>query len=179
MRKLAKAFIVLCALLIIPISGPLLNPTIASECGWGNCGTPPPIGGGGPGGGLGEVNFDTGWISRSDWTNTHLGSDTTKNTDSNIHHYINQSITNLLVKVLISPDGTDGNSIEISNTSKHPGGGYTIYQVDYANLKVQTNSNGIPITADDGSVTVIDTEDWYYRVKVYRLGYELIFIPPS
>jgi len=171
MKKLAKMLVVLCALFIIPISGPFLSPATATVvCSWGNCATVPQEGG------PEDINSDSGWISRSDWTNAHLGSDTTKNVDSNMNHHMVQPLINLLVKVSISPDGTDNNSMEVLNTGKHPRGGYTLYQVNLGNIRIQTNDNGIPITADDGSVTFIDTEDWYYRIKVYRLD-DSIMLP--
>jgi hypothetical protein len=118
--------------------------------------------------------YDTGWINRSDWTNVHLGSNTTKNTDSNVTHNLNAPLSKLLVKVLISTDGTDANSFEVTFSTYVDSGsssrGITVYQVDSNTIKVQTGTNGILYAQDDGSMAGIDTEDWYYKIKVYYLG---------
>ena len=117
-----------------------------------------------------QYRYDTGWISRSDWTNVHLGSSTTKNADSNVTHNLNAPLSELLVKVFISTDGTDANSFEILPISDTAADfGATIFQVDLNNIKVQTNGNG-PIYCNDAGTNVqIDTENWYYKIKVWRL----------
>ena len=120
--------------------------------------------------------YDTGWINRSDWTNVHLGSTTTKDTDSNVAHNLNAPLYKLFVKVLVSTDGTDNNSFDILNQQVYFGGvdvaryGMQVYQVDSNNIKVQTAANGIIILDDNGIHTVVDSQDWYYKVRVYYLG---------
>ncbi len=118
-----------------------------------------------------QYRYDTGWINRSDWTNVHLGSSTTKNTDSNVTHNLNAPLCELLVKVFISTDGTDANSFEPRDADSNAGSrGWTLYAVDNNTLKVQTGSAGIGFYDDSGNFTTIDTDDWYYKVKVWYLG---------
>ena len=121
-----------------------------------------------------QYRYDTVWINRSDWTNVHLGSNTTLNTDSNATHNLNAPLANLLVKLFISTDGTDANSFEILlNDFSTAGTGYygvAIYQVDNNNIKVQTAIGGITLTQDDGTMVAIDTDNWYYKVKIWYLG---------
>ena len=119
--------------------------------------------------------YDTGWINRSDWTNVHLGSNTTLNTDSNVTHSLNAPLANLLVKLFISTDGTDANSYEIPLTVEFLAAGNAAYgciafAVDNNNLLLQTGSVGILDLNTSGVATVIDTENYYYKVKVWYLG---------
>ncbi len=62
--------------------------------------------------------YATGWINRSDWTNVHLGTDTTKDADSNLNHALSAPLSELIVKVFVSTDGTDANSFEIGYTDE-------------------------------------------------------------
>lgn len=121
--------------------------------------------------------YDTGWINRTDWTNVHLGSDTTLNTDSYVTHNLNAPLSNLLVKVFISTDGTDANSFEVSrgsqydyNNSSVQSYGYDLLQVDDNNILIQTGGNGLNYLSAAGLVTALDTENWYYKVKVWYIG---------
>jgi len=118
--------------------------------------------------------YDTGWINRSDWTNVHLGSDTTKDTDSNVTHNLNAPLCELLVKVFISTDGTDANSFEINYNDFTTAGtayrGITVFQVDLNSIKVQIATDGLSATQDSGALITIDTENWYYKIKVWHLG---------
>ncbi len=118
--------------------------------------------------------YDTGWINRSDWTNVHLGSTTTKDTDSDVTHNLNTNLSDLLVKVLISTDGTDGNSFLVYDGTSYEVGvslyGATVFQVDTDSIKVQTGADGILYVLDaGGGAGLLDTEDWYYKIKVYKL----------
>ena len=116
-----------------------------------------------------QYPYDTGWINCSDWTNRHLGSNTTLNTDSNVTHGLNAPLSNLLVELILSTDGTDANSLKLLGND----GGYqwTIYQIDLNNIKIQTGVNGLYQLSDaTGGGVAIDTENWYYKVKVYFLG---------
>ncbi len=120
--------------------------------------------------------YDTGWIARSDWTNVHIGSSTTKNADSNVNHGLDVPLSDLLVTVLASSDGTDANSFQIldSNYTDQVSGtlvwGFTPLAVDNDNIKIQTATNGITAILDAGGQNTIDTEDWYYKIKVWSLG---------
>jgi hypothetical protein len=121
-----------------------------------------------------QKRYDTGWINTNDWANRHLGTDfNPKNVDSNVTHNMNANLSELLVKILISEDGTDNNSREVVVAGEDPGGsdeyGLTIFQVDKNNVKIQTGAQGIQTVNDDGTVGVLDNEDWYYKIAVYRL----------
>jgi hypothetical protein len=115
-------------------------------------------------------SYDTGWINRSDWTDAHLGSNTTKNTDSNVTHNLDTPLSELVVKFMVSTDGTDNNSFQIEPVSSGAGDsrGYAIYQVDADNLLVQTGDNGIFYIGSDGAATILDNEDWYYKITVFK-----------
>jgi len=120
--------------------------------------------------------YDTGWINRSDWTNVHMGSNTTKNADSNVTHNLDTDLSRLIVKVLISTDGTDVNSFEINtvvidwaSAGDRPIG-ITVFYIDANNIILQTGANGIGYINNSGNAIIIDTEDWYYKIKVYRIN---------
>ena len=120
------------------------------------------------------TSYDTGWINRSDWTNVHLGSTTTKNVDSNVTHNLDAKLSEVLVKVLISTDGTDDNSFEIPSHSHDSAGssletGFTVYQISANAIVVQTGEHGIDYCINsDGSTNIIDTEDYYYKIKIFK-----------
>ncbi len=120
---------------------------------------------------------EMGGAGVADWTNVHLGNDPTDPTD-NLTHGLGAPISDLLVKVLISTDGTDANSFEvgISDYTDQTSGvmfiGWTVYQVDNNNIKIQTGSQGLTIRAIDatGAGDAINTENWSYKIKVWKLG---------
>lgn len=115
--------------------------------------------------------YRTGWINRSDWTNVHLGSNTTLNTDSNVTHGLNAPLPKLLVKLFVSTDGTDANSFEVKyGETGNTGRGFTVFAVDNNNVKIQTGTGGIDYVLDDGTCAAIDIENWYYQVVVWYLG---------
>ncbi len=98
----------------------------------------------------------------------------TKNTDESVAHNLDAPLSDLLVKVLISTDGTDANSFEIMtgvSDINSPGfsSGLTIYQGDNNNITVQTGVHGIVYLDGSGGTQVLDTEDWFYKIKVYKL----------
>lgn len=115
--------------------------------------------------------YDTGWINRSDWTNVHLGSTTTKNVDSNVAHNLGAGLDKLLVKILISTDGTDANSFEVGIQGGTSGNsGITVFYVDDNTITVQTGSTGLTYHRNsDGNGVTIDVEDWYYKIVAIRL----------
>ncbi len=119
-------------------------------------------------------SYDTGWISRSDWTNVHMGSNVAKDVDSELTHGLNAPLSDLLVKVLISTDGTDNNSFEVEGVITIPGVvryyGYNIDQVDSDGILIQTGEHGITYLDVAGEQVSIAAQDWYYKIKVYKLG---------
>jgi len=117
--------------------------------------------------------YDTGWINRSDWTNVHMGSNTGLNVDSNVAHNLDGNLSELIVKVLVSSDGTDNNSFEIGIAPFTIGAtayGIGIYQVDENNIKVQTMTSGIYYVLDNGFGLVIDIQNWYYKIVVMKIS---------
>ena len=102
-----------------------------------------------------------------------MGSDITKNANSNVIHNFNENLSGLIVKLLISPDGTDNNSFEVGDSDSNTGStvvhGYSINQVDTNNVLVQTGAQGIIYVEPAGGGTVITTQDWYYKIVVFKL----------
>jgi hypothetical protein len=122
------------------------------------------------------LKYDTGWINRSDWTNVHMGSSTTKNADSDVDHNFGLNLSDLIIKVLISEFGTDATSFEIPYASYEPGAGrngITIYQADTNSFTVQTSLQGFRYIDGAGGAGMMDTEDWYYKIIVYGLRYTI------
>lgn len=116
--------------------------------------------------------YETGWINRSDWTNVHIGSSTTKNADSNVTHNLNAPLSNLIVKLFISPTGADTDAFEIGVLgAMNVNIGFTIFYVDANNILIHTSTSGCSyVQTTDGTVTTIDTENWYYKIKIWKLG---------
>jgi len=112
--------------------------------------------------------YDTGWINRSDWTNVHMGSNTTLNVDSDVDHNFDKDLSDLEVVVLVSTDGTDDNSFTVTN-----GGfgafGYSVYQINTNSVRVQTSVNGMQYIDDTtGNNTTIAAQNWYYKIVVWK-----------
>ncbi len=120
------------------------------------------------------ASYDTGWINRSDWSNVEMGSSVSKDADSNVAHDLNTPLSKLLVRIFVSTDGTEANSLMVIDTQVDVSSavrGITLHAVDDNNFKVQTGTNGIIYVADaGGGAAVLDTEDWYYKIRVYLLG---------
>ncbi len=120
------------------------------------------------------TTFETEWIPRSEWRNVHLGSNTTKNLDSNVEHLLNAPVWDLKVRLLISLSGDDTDVI-IPNDSIISGGysyGYIIFHVDNDNFLIQTGNAGISyIQNSDGqfSNNPIDSDDIHYKIKAFKI----------
>ena len=112
--------------------------------------------------------YDTGWVACNDWTNQHLGDAV----GGNVNHGLDAPLSELIVKALISTDGTDANSFEAMDfmaDAAVANYGYQVLAVDNDNIKVQTGNGGLLQAADaTGFAVVIDTEAWYYKIKVYK-----------
>lgn len=116
--------------------------------------------------------YQTDWINRSDWTNVHIGSDDTKNTDSYVTHGLGVPLSRLLIKLLISTNGTDANSFEIlyaGDSGASNNFGYVAHSVDNNNFILQSGTNGFFYLDANGVRHVIDNEDWYYKIVVVQL----------
>ena len=118
------------------------------------------------------TKYDTGWINTNDWTNRHLGTTALpKNSDSNVTHNLDATFDQVIIRVLISTDGTDATSFEpYLSLQANNQFGIGFFYVDANNVKVQTATLGFYAVADDGSVFAIDTEDWYYKIVVYKIN---------
>ena len=119
--------------------------------------------------------YDTGWINTNDWEDRQLGSTATpKNTDSNVAHNLNCRLSDLIVKLFVSTDGTDANSFEVPfgpyyQYLVYGDIGITVFEVDNNNILVQTGYHGFCfINKTDSYVYIIRTEDWYYKVVVMK-----------
>ena len=117
-------------------------------------------------------SYDTGWVNCSDWTDQTLGDAV----GGNVTHGLASNISQLLIKVFISTDGTDNNSFEIKATeffvdgAGTSTGGITAFQVDTDELTIQTGINGIRYINAVGNLIQINTQNWYYRIKVYKVN---------
>jgi len=120
-----------------------------------------------------EAHYDTGWINRSDWSDIHLGSNATKNVDSDVAHNLGVPLSQLLVRVLVSPTGSDSDSMELVGMYIDSGvrqSGVTVYQVSNNAIRIQTATQGLSWLSDTaGTGFILDTEDWYYKIVVKRL----------
>ncbi len=131
--------------------------------------------------GFGTTKYDTGWIVCNDWTNQHLGS----TVGANLAHNLNIPISDLEIVVLISPDGTDGNSIIIGThdyTDQVSGTittGYNVHAVDDDNFIVQTGSSGIWYQQDASGAAASAANGWRYRVIVEIRRPTFVWIPDS
>ena len=96
---------------------------------------------------------------------------------NDVAHNLNAPLSDLLVKIFISTDRTDNNSLEVAlGLDDHNAlgtgniaAGIGIVQVDNNNLVVRTGTNGINIVTANGTQRPIDNESWYYKIKVWRL----------
>jgi len=104
--------------------------------------------------------YSTGWVANSDWTNAEF----------TINHALTDNLSDLIVKFYISTDGTEANAFEIHDTGVNGNYGYTLYQIDTANVMIQTGALGLVYIDGSGVAQVIDTESWYYKGKVYKLS---------
>ena len=110
-------------------------------------------------------SYDTGWQANSDWTNQHLGTIS----GGNLVHNLNAPLEDLMVKVMISglevfEVGHD--TLEGTTALQY---GITIHKVDNDNLIVQTATNGVTFIQNSGAILNLDTESWYYKVKVFKM----------
>lgn len=87
-------------------------------------------------------------------------------------HNLNENLSDLIVKFFVSSDGSEANAIEImsaSNEASTQVQGVSFYQNSVNEIKVQTGDDGFRYVADDGTVPILDSETWYWKVKVYKI----------
>lgn len=106
--------------------------------------------------------FNTGWIANSDWTNATL----------TITHNLNANLSELIVKLFISTDGTEANSFEMdfaSIESSSTNNGIAKYQTSVNEINIYTGTSGARYVLDTGGLGLLDTDSFYYKVVVYKL----------
>ena len=121
--------------------------------------------------------YDTGWVENlinsgsPDWTGVQLSSSGTGSTS--VNHGLNCGLDQIIIKLLVSTDGTDANSFELSVGDQRLSGtntyGTTAHYVDANNIIIQTATNGIVFTNLTGARVFLDTDAYYYRIIVIRL----------
>jgi microcystin-dependent protein len=114
---------------------------------------------------LPTYSYSTGWVANSDWTNAEF----------TVTHGLNANLSDLIVEFLVSSDGTEANAFKVTPqfaydnaTSSNTSAGITTLQINTSAIKLQTGVDGIGYIQSSGTRTFIDTESWYYKVKVYR-----------
>ena len=118
----------------------------------------------------GISSYNTGWINRSDWTNVKMGTDTAKNADSNVTHSLAAALPSLIVNLFVSATGADSDCFLIGQFESNGATttGYTLISVDTNNFTFQTGTSGLYYINSGGSATLLDAEDWYYKIIVYK-----------
>ena len=110
------------------------------------------------------ASYDTGWVICNDWTDQNLGDIV----GGNVNHGLNVPLTDLLVKIYLSSDGTEANAREVYGFLS-TGTGCEIQAIDNSSFTVQTGANGINYLDAAGTVTAVPN-GWRYRVKAYKLN---------
>ncbi len=117
-----------------------------------------------------NVAYATPWINRSLWQNKNPGSNQTKNTDSNVTHGLGLHLSDLNVSIVVSPDGTDLNSFllgtYVNTDAAGDRYGVGVDEVDSDNIIIRTGIRGILYINNTGNSTLLDTEDWFYKIVV-------------
>ena len=117
----------------------------------------------------GIPKYDTGWIACSDWTNQLLGTAL----GGAVTHSLSTPLPELLVQVFISSSSDGANAIEIMAakvTNTVGTFGITKWEIDDNSLNIQTGAQGVTYFSGSGTIIIIDTESWYYKIKVWKLG---------
>lgn len=123
---------------------------------------------------VGSYKYSTGWVLNSDWTFSEL----------TITHNLNTPISDLIIKMFLSSDGTEANAIDLMPVGWNVGltsGDYgtTIYAIDSNSFKVQVAAKGIPYIADSGYQTFVTDGTYYYKVVVYHPDVISVCTTPS
>jgi len=99
---------------------------------------------------------------------TAVVSTSTKNLDTDILYNWSTNIKNIRFEFRISSDGSENNAKTLSQGTVTPGGnGIVVFQIDANTAKGQTGSNAAGTTCNDSGVANnIDTDDWYFNIRV-------------
>ena len=107
---------------------------------------------------ISALRYDTGWVANSDWTSATFP----------VVHNLSTNLSDMLVRIFMSTDGTENNSFELggidkSDASTSRADGYEAQQVDNNNIQIRTGSTGV--TYAGGRLT---TESYYYKVVITK-----------
>jgi hypothetical protein len=90
-----------------------------------------------------------------------------KNQDTNVIHDFNFNLVDVRIKIYFSTDGTEANAFFLDFSDSAAGGfGGTFYQISLDEIKMQMAGSGYLYTSDAGTVLALNTQDWYYKIKV-------------
>ncbi len=110
--------------------------------------------------------YDTGWIANSDWTFFK----------PTITHNLNAPLSELIIKLMLSSDGTDANSFDLTPQGHYrandgTGFGIHYYAIGNNSFNIVTAANGVQrFLSTDGSASALGGADsFYYKVIVYKL----------
>ncbi|MCL5018493.1 MAG: hypothetical protein M1416_01860 [Candidatus Pacearchaeota archaeon] len=113
--------------------------------------------------------YDTGWKNTSDWTNANLGT----TFGGNVTHSLNAPLSELLINLYLSTDGTDANSFMPFDSDQDSGtghtNGYTAFAHNNSEFAIHTGISGISFKSLTGNYDLADTEAWYYKVVVSKI----------
>jgi len=110
---------------------------------------------------------DTGWVACSDWTQSKFG-DTFGN---DVVHNFDTPLSHLLVTFLISPTGADDNCWVAHlglGTTVSEQTGLSLVAVDNNSLYFRSGLNGIRYTHPTGTLFLLSTSSWYYKIVVTK-----------
>jgi len=119
--------------------------------------------------------YSTGWINRSDWTNVHLGSDDTKDNDSDVSHGLGADLGALDVELYVSSNGAWSTAQQIVDYQYFDYGegvryrGWAVWEISTDTVRVQTGKDGLHYLSDSGQHAIVNDEDWYYNVVVRKV----------
>jgi len=127
---------------------------------------------------ISALRYDTGWLLNElggsgvgDWVDVDLGDDPTQN--SNISHGLSGALPSLSVRVFVSETGNDSDSFEIkdmASTSSTAGRtyGWTPLNIDDDTIVIKTASYGIYYVNSSGTPSILQGDDWYYKVVITK-----------
>ena len=97
----------------------------------------------------------------------------TKDDDSNICHNFGINLRDITLKFVVSTDGTENNSFQLMDMQydnavpSNNDYGFTFYQVDTNNVKIQTGSSGMVYVVDaGGGPNSLTNQNYYYNVII-------------
>jgi hypothetical protein len=96
----------------------------------------------------------------------------TKNQDANFYHGFGVDNSKVVFRFFISSTGGHNGSWEVRpwvGDSVAAGHGISYIQVDTNNIKIQTAATGFNLLTDTGGPSLMDTENWFYKVVAQKV----------